>query len=92
MTRTAIFRSCNRRIVSGSAAARASRELAAVASPAGRAVFLTNANPPTAYWGTYGAANAALRHLVEEASGLYSAVAVERPLLAYYANAIAHLR
>ena len=34
----------------------------------------------------------ALRHLVEEASGLYSAVAVERPLLAYYANAIAHLR
>ena len=38
---------------------------ALLASSAGRAVFLTNANPPTAYWGTYGAANAALRHLVE---------------------------
>ena len=36
-----------------------------LAAPAGRAVFLTNANAPTAYWGTYGAANAALRHLVE---------------------------
>lgn len=34
----------------------------------------------------------ALRHLVEEVSGMYSAVAAERPLLAYYANAIAHLR
>jgi glycerol-3-phosphate O-acyltransferase len=34
----------------------------------------------------------ALRHLVEEAAGLYSAVAAERPLLTYYANAIAHLR
>jgi glycerol-3-phosphate O-acyltransferase len=35
----------------------------------------------------------ALRHLVEEAAGgLFAAVATERPLLAYYANAIAHLR
>jgi glycerol-3-phosphate O-acyltransferase len=35
----------------------------------------------------------ALRHLVEEAAGgLFVAVAAERPLLAYYANAIAHLR
>jgi glycerol-3-phosphate O-acyltransferase len=34
----------------------------------------------------------ALRRLVEEKSGMYSAVVAERPLLAYYANAIAHLR
>jgi glycerol-3-phosphate O-acyltransferase len=35
----------------------------------------------------------ALRHLVEESGeGLFAAVATERPLLAYYANAIAHLR
>jgi hypothetical protein len=35
----------------------------------------------------------ALRHLVEEtAAGTYAVVAAERPLLAYYANAIAHLR
>jgi glycerol-3-phosphate O-acyltransferase len=35
----------------------------------------------------------ALRHLIDEsADGLFSAVAAERPLLAYYANAIAHLR
>lgn len=35
----------------------------------------------------------ALRHLVDETpDGLFSAVATERPLLAYYANAIAHLR
>ena len=34
----------------------------------------------------------ALRHLVEESDGLFAAVAAERPLLAYYANAIAHLR
>ncbi len=34
----------------------------------------------------------ALRHLVEEAGGNYTAAAAERPLLAYYANAIAHLR
>jgi glycerol-3-phosphate O-acyltransferase len=35
----------------------------------------------------------ALRHLVEESGdGLFSIVASERPLLAYYANAIAHLR
>jgi len=33
-----------------------------------------------------------LRHLVGEAGGMYSAVAAERPLLTYYANAIAHLR
>jgi glycerol-3-phosphate O-acyltransferase len=34
-----------------------------------------------------------LRHLVEESGdGLFSAVATERPVLAYYANAIAHLR
>jgi glycerol-3-phosphate O-acyltransferase len=34
-----------------------------------------------------------LRHLVEEREeGLFSAVANERPVLAYYANAIAHLR
>ena len=35
----------------------------------------------------------ALRRLIEESSGgLFSAAATERPLLAYYANAIAHLR
>jgi glycerol-3-phosphate O-acyltransferase len=34
----------------------------------------------------------ALRHLVEEKEGLFTAVADERPLLAYYANAVAHLR
>ena len=35
----------------------------------------------------------ALRHLVEEPEeGLFTAVAGERPVLAYYANAIAHLR
>ena len=35
----------------------------------------------------------ALRHLVETtADGLYTVVPAERPLLAYYANAIAHLR
>ena len=33
-----------------------------------------------------------LRHLVEEKAGRFAAVAVERPLLAYYANAVAHLR
>jgi glycerol-3-phosphate O-acyltransferase len=34
-----------------------------------------------------------LRRLVEESeAGLYSAVPAERPLLAYYANAVAHLR
>ena len=33
-----------------------------------------------------------LRHLVEEKAGRFGAVAVERPLLAYYANAVAHLR
>jgi glycerol-3-phosphate O-acyltransferase len=34
-----------------------------------------------------------LRHLVEEPEeGLFAAVADERPVLAYYANAIAHLR
>jgi glycerol-3-phosphate O-acyltransferase len=34
-----------------------------------------------------------LRHLVEESrQGLFSVVATERPVLAYYANAIAHLR
>ncbi len=34
-----------------------------------------------------------LRHLVEETGeGLFSVVATERPVLAYYANAIAHLR
>ncbi len=33
-----------------------------------------------------------LRHLAGEANGMYSAVAAERPLLQYYANAIAHLR
>ena len=36
---------------------------------------------------------AALRRLVEEtAAGLFSPAATERPVLAYYANAIAHLR
>jgi glycerol-3-phosphate O-acyltransferase len=35
----------------------------------------------------------ALRHMVDEAGeGLFVATAAERPLLAYYANAIAHLR
>jgi hypothetical protein len=34
----------------------------------------------------------ALRHLVEETAGLFAAVPAERPLLAYYANAVAHLR
>jgi glycerol-3-phosphate O-acyltransferase len=33
-----------------------------------------------------------LRHLVEETDGLFVAVATDRPLLAYYSNAIAHLR
>jgi glycerol-3-phosphate O-acyltransferase len=34
-----------------------------------------------------------LRHLVEEsAEGLFAARAEERPVLAYYANSIAHLR
>jgi glycerol-3-phosphate O-acyltransferase len=34
-----------------------------------------------------------LRHLLEESGeGLFSVVATERPVLAYYANAIAHLR
>jgi hypothetical protein len=33
-----------------------------------------------------------LRRLVEERDGRYAAVAGERPLLAYYANAVAHLR
>jgi glycerol-3-phosphate O-acyltransferase len=32
------------------------------------------------------------RHLVEETDGLFVAVATDRPLLAYYSNAIAHLR
>ena len=34
----------------------------------------------------------ALRHLVEERDGLFAAVPAERPLLAYYANSVAHLR
>src|SRR5436190_378148 len=34
----------------------------------------------------------ALRRLVEERDGLFGAVAEERPLLAYYANSVAHLR
>ena len=34
----------------------------------------------------------ALRRLVAESDGLYEAVAADRPVLAYYANAIAHLR
>jgi glycerol-3-phosphate O-acyltransferase len=34
----------------------------------------------------------ALRHLVEERDGLFAAVPRERPLLAYYANSVAHLR
>jgi len=33
-----------------------------------------------------------LRRMVEEKAGLFAAVAGERPLLAYYANAVAHLR
>jgi hypothetical protein len=32
-----------------------------------------------------------LRHLVDEADGLYSSRAAELPLLRYYANSIAHL-
>jgi glycerol-3-phosphate O-acyltransferase len=34
----------------------------------------------------------ALRHLVEETDGLFAAAPSDRPLLAYYSNAIAHLR
>ena len=34
----------------------------------------------------------ALRRLVEESDGLFAAAATDRPLLAYYSNAIAHLR
>ena len=34
----------------------------------------------------------ALRRLVAETDGLYAVVATDRPVLAYYANAIAHLR
>jgi glycerol-3-phosphate O-acyltransferase len=34
----------------------------------------------------------ALRHLVEESDGLFVVAATDRPLLAYYSNAIAHLR
>jgi glycerol-3-phosphate O-acyltransferase len=34
----------------------------------------------------------ALRRLVEERGGLFAAVPAERPLLAYYANSVAHLR
>lgn len=34
----------------------------------------------------------ALRHLVEERDGLFAAVPYEHPLLAYYANSVAHLR
>ena len=34
----------------------------------------------------------ALRHLVGERDGLFAAVPAERPLLAYYANSVAHLR
>ena len=34
----------------------------------------------------------ALRHMVEEREGMYSATADERRLLAYYANSVAHLR
>jgi glycerol-3-phosphate O-acyltransferase len=34
----------------------------------------------------------ALRHLIEESDGLFVATAIDRPLLAYYSNAIAHLR
>ncbi len=34
----------------------------------------------------------ALRHLVDERDGSFSAVGSERPLLAYYANSVAHLR
>jgi glycerol-3-phosphate O-acyltransferase len=33
-----------------------------------------------------------LRHLVEERDGLFAVVPEERPLLAYYANSVAHLR
>ena len=34
----------------------------------------------------------ALRHLVDERDGMFAAVPAERPLLAYYANSVAHLR
>jgi glycerol-3-phosphate O-acyltransferase len=34
----------------------------------------------------------ALRHLVEERDGMFATVPAERPLLAYYANSVAHLR
>jgi glycerol-3-phosphate O-acyltransferase len=34
----------------------------------------------------------ALRRLVDESDGLFAATATDRPLLAYYSNAIAHLR
>jgi len=34
----------------------------------------------------------ALRRLVEERDGLFAAVPDQRPLLAYYANSVAHLR
>jgi len=34
----------------------------------------------------------ALRRLVDESDGLFAAAATERPLFAYYSNAIAHLR
>jgi len=35
----------------------------------------------------------ALRHLIEESQeGLFAATPTERPVLAYYVNAIAHLR
>jgi glycerol-3-phosphate O-acyltransferase len=33
-----------------------------------------------------------LRRLVEEHGGMFSTVPAERPLLAYYANSVAHLR
>ncbi|MBU6497238.1 MAG: SDR family NAD(P)-dependent oxidoreductase [Rhodospirillales bacterium] len=36
-----------------------------LAAPAGRAAFLTSTAPPAAYWGQYGATQAALRHLVQ---------------------------
>lgn len=34
----------------------------------------------------------ALHRLVEESDGTFAAAAAERPLLAYYSNAIVHLR
>ena len=34
----------------------------------------------------------ALRHLIDETDGMFALTAAERPVLAYYANAIAHLR